>query len=86
MMDADFLIAYKDSLYDIKSDFSVVKINEYAAIGAGKNFALSILCKEHVDKQENLIEALRLSSKMCSSVDRPFVLIDTKNLEFTTKN
>ena len=86
MMDADFLIAYKDRLYDIKSDFSVVKINEHTAIGAGKNFALSISCKDYVDKQEKLIEALRHSSKMCSSVDGPFVLIDTKTLEFAIKN
>ena len=85
-MDASFFIAYKDKLYDLKPGFTVVRINEYASIGAGRDFALANLCNEQLSLEDRILSSLRMSAKMCSSVSGPFVLIDTRNLEFTIKN
>ena len=85
-MNASFFIAYKDKLYDLKSGFTSVRITERASIGAGKDFALASLCKENLPLEDRMLSALRTSAKMCSSVGGPFVLIDTKNLEFTIKD
>ena len=84
-MDATFFIAYKDKLYDLKAGFTSVRITEYASIGAGKDFALSSLSKEYLSLEERIVSALRTAAKMCSTVSGPFVLIDTKNLEFIIK-
>lgn len=85
-MNASFFIAYKDKLYDLKPGFTVVRITEYASIGAGRDFALANLCNEQLSLEDRMLSALRLSAKMCSTVGGPFVFIDTKNLEFTIKN
>ena len=73
-------------LLRIKIDFTSVRITEHASIGAGKDFALSSLSKEYLSLEERIVSALRTAAKMCSSVSGPFVLIDTKNLEFTIKD
>lgn len=84
-MKASFLVAYKDKLYSITSNFVVYKLNEYTATGAGKYFAIAHLSKDNATVQERIMKALRASSKMCQSVGGPFVLIDTRNLQFEIK-
>jgi len=41
--DSEFLISYKDKLFLIGSDKSVIEIDDYFAIGSGKDFALGSL-------------------------------------------
>ena len=76
------LLAYKDKLYCINSNFLVSKYNDFVSIGAGKSYALYHLSNGDLSTKTRLLSALKESAKRTDSVGEPFVLIDTKNLEF----
>lgn len=84
-MKVSMLIAYKDKLFAIERGFHVVRYDDYQATGSGANavkYGLSVLDKSK-DINEQLVRLLRISAKQDSNVSAPFVLIDTKKLEYT---
>ena len=74
-----FLLAYRDTLFQIDGRLGVSRIEHYAAIGAGEYYVLYGL--EHMDKtkpvRKQLKELLRVGSEFCPSVSGPFALVDT---------
>lgn len=82
-MDVSILIAYKDKLYKIKDSLDVVKLNEFAKSGSGGGFVSYTLIEEkHLPVRERIIKALVASARRSEAVSGPYVLIDTKNLEY----
>lgn len=81
-MDISIILAYKDSIYRIKRDFTVFGVEKYAAIGAGKSYALYSLINDGKTVQERILSALHISSKTVDSVSAPYILINTKDLKF----
>lgn len=82
-LDSRFIFAYKDQLYLINFDGTVIEIDDYVAIGSGESQALgSLLSTEGENPKERIITAIKASAATDIYVDYPIVLIDTKNTEF----
>lgn len=85
-LDVSIILAHKDSLYRISSDLSVIKLNEYAVSGAGRDYTYYALKSLPItDPKERILKCLCESARRCDSVSAPFVLIDTKHLEYEMK-
>ena len=83
-MDAEILLAYKSELFEICSNFTICKYEDYQAIGNASNYAHFILAntnKNH-DVNQRIIKALDIVSKHSQHVSRPYILIDTKNQDY----
>ncbi|MBQ0099097.1 MAG: hypothetical protein KBS91_00920 [Firmicutes bacterium] len=76
------IIAYKDKCYCVRSSLKVIRITKFIADGAGGDYAFYNLSCEHELVRARLLKALRTSAVLCESVSKPFVLIDTKKLEY----
>ena len=82
-IEVSILLIYKDEMYQIFSDLRVIHLNENATIGAGASYAnYALFNMTHLPVRQRIVKALVESSKRCDSVEGPFVLIDTKNLEY----
>ena len=82
-LEVSFLLAHDNNLYFIGHELNVVKINNFAKIGAGKgcvDYALSSF--NYLPARERIIKALVESANITESVSGPYVLIDTKHKEF----
>ena len=82
-LDVSILLAHKNKMYEITSELDVIHHNENASIGAGTyyvNYALFGI--PNIPVKERIIKALIESAKHTESVAGPYVLIDTKNLEY----
>ena len=87
IMKCTMLIAYKDKLFEICRDLQVIRYEDYQATGSGSNavnYGLSRIDKSK-DINEQLLRLLRISAKHDTNVSAPFILIDTKDLQFTVK-
>lgn len=89
-MDSSFLFAYKDRLYSIGSDCSVIEVDDYVAIGSGANEAIgSLLSTDGEDPKKRIVKAIKASAASDIYVDYPIILVDTETSEFeivTEKN
>lgn len=87
VMKITILLAYKDKLFEICRDFQVLRYEDYQATGSGSNAVLYGLDKldKTKDIKEQLLRLLRISAKHDANVSAPFVLIDTKDLEYEIK-
>jgi len=82
-IDSRFLFAYKDQLYLINFDGTVLEIDDYAAIGSGENQALgSLLSTEDLAPEDRIITAIKASAATDIYVDYPIVLVNTIDQEF----
>ena len=83
-MKADICLAYKDVLYEISPGFAVFKYEDYQVVGRESNYAQATIMntKDSDDINERIIKALDITSVNSYHVGRPYVLIDTKNLEY----
>lgn len=82
-LEVSFLLAHDNNLYFIGHELNVIKINNFAKIGAGKgcvDYALS--CFNYLPARERIIKALVESANITESVSGPYALIDTKHKEF----
>lgn len=81
-IDSSFLFIYKDQLYSIGSDLSVLEIDDYVAIGSGANQAVgSLLSTEGEDPKSRIIKALKASAASDIYVDYPIVIIDSESMQ-----
>lgn len=89
-MDSCFLFAFEDQLYEINFDGCVIEIEDYVAIGSGKNEAIgSLLSTEGTNPEERIIKAIKASATHDLYVDYPIIMACTDNSEFeivTEKN
>ena len=84
-----YVLAYKDKIFLIDSDFDVTVLEHYVSVGSGADLTragLAELDAEDVSDSEmienRLLELLRISASYVKSVGAPFYLIDTENLEY----
>lgn len=85
----EFLLGYKDKLYKVQSDYSILEsVDNYDACGCGEDFALgSLKTTENMNlkPEEKIHLALQSASKFSVGVAPPFYIINTKDdtvLEF----
>lgn len=89
-MDSSFLFAFEDQLYEIHNDGCVLEIEDFIAIGSGKNEAVgSLLSTDGQEPEERIIKAIKASAANDIYVDYPIIMTNTKDTEFeviTEKN
>lgn len=89
-MDSSFLFAFENQLYNIHNDGSVIEIEDFIAIGSGKNEAIgNLLSTEREDPYARIIKAIKASATTDIYVDYPIILSNTRDDEFhiiTDKN
>ena len=82
-MNSSFLLAYKDRLFVIYTDSTVIEVDDYVAIGSGKNEAIgSLLSTEGQDPSVRIIKAIKASAASDIYVDYPIVLGNTEKKGF----
>ena len=82
-INSSFLFAYKDKLFLIEHDLSVIEIDDYVAIGSGSSEAIgSLLSTENDDPKIRIIKAIKASAANDIYVDYPIVLTDTETTRF----
>ena len=79
---SEFVLAYKDKVFDIAPDGTVEEIEDYIAIGSGADAALGSL-KHTIDEPvyDRLIKALDAAAESNLYVSEPYVYIDTEDGE-----
>ena len=86
-LNSSFIFAYKDRLFSIGSDCTVIEVDDYVAIGSGSNEAIgSLLSTEGLDPQERIIRAIKASVASDIYVDYPIVLACTGKESFAVIN
>lgn len=89
-IDSSFLFAFRDQLYVIGRDRSVIEVDDYVAIGSGEDQAIgSLLSTEGQSPKERIVKAIKASAAADIYVDYPIILSDTEDTEFeiiTEKN
>jgi len=80
-----FLVAYKNRLFKVESDFQVAEnLNGMDACGCGQDFALGSLFSldnHKTSTEQKILKALESAEFLSSGVSRPFILISTKSLK-----
>lgn len=78
-INSEFVIAYKDKVFDIAPDGTVEEVEDYIAIGSGADAALGSL-KHTTDEPvyDRLIKALDAAAESNLYVSEPYVCIDTE--------
>lgn len=77
-----FIVAYRDKLYQIESDFQVAELTmDYTAIGIGEKFALGALYalypNDKLTKIELVTAALECAANFSGAVSGPFEILET---------
>ena len=82
-IDSSFLFAYKDQLWVISQDKSVIEVEDYVAIGSGADQAIgSLLSTEGQSPKERIVKAIKSSAATDIYVDYPIILVDTEYGKF----
>lgn len=81
-MPISIILAYKDKLFLIMSDYLVLGIEDYCARGSGSVYTFASLSDYGLFIRERVLNGLKTSAKYCTTVSKPFVLIDTKELKY----
>lgn len=78
------MIAYKNKLFNIAADFAVIEISDYFADGYKLGFYKNAIGNINPDKDINgqLTDILSSARKHVSAVAPPYLLINTKDMEF----
>lgn len=79
-INSEFVLAYKDKIFDIAPDGTVEEVEDYIAVGSGADAALGSL-KHTVDEPvyDRLIKALDAAAESNLYVSEPYVCIDTEH-------
>lgn len=84
MLESRFILAYKDRLFLISNDGTVLEIDDYCVIGSGESEAIGSLLStgNEKDVSERIIKAIKASATHDIYVDYPIVLSNTETTEF----
>lgn len=84
-MKAKIVLAHQGSMFEICAGFLVIKYEDLQVLGEASSGAEVVLfnSKPDDDVEERLIRALDVASKYCLTVGAPYLLINTKNLEYS---
>ena len=77
--ESSFLFAYKDKLFYISGNGTVIEIDDYCAIGSGECEAIGSLLST---PEERIKKAIKASAANDIYVDYPIVITDTESTEF----
>jgi hypothetical protein len=81
--ESSFLFAYRDKLFYISGNGTVIEIDDYCAIGSGECEAIgSLLSTEGEPTEERIKKAIKASAANDIYVDYPIVISDTESCEF----
>ena len=79
MSDSSFIFAYKNLLFVIDTDFTVIEVDDFCAIGSGRNEAIgSLLSTIGENAETRIIKAIKASAANDIYVDYPIIMVDTK--------
>lgn len=83
-MDCNIILAHKGVMFNINKMFWIIRCEDFQVIGKAYASAEVVLfsTQDSEDVEERMIKALNASSKYSTLVGAPYVLIDTKNLEY----
>lgn len=83
-MKAQIILAYKDTMYEICSSFTVIKYEEFQVLGRASDYAQATLMntKETDDINQRIVRALDITADNSQYVGKPYVLIDTKKMKY----
>ena len=87
LLKINLIVAQGGKAFYINQAFQVLEIQKYVAIGTAREFCYSDLVNLDYSKDinEQLLNAMKLSSKYSASVCDPYCFINTKSLEFEFK-
>ena len=87
-MDSRFLFAYKDKLFLIPSDGSVIEIDDCVSIGSGECEAIGSLVTtvDDEDPMMRIVKAIKSSATHDIYVDYPIILTNTLDTSFKVIN
>ena len=79
-INSEFVLAYKDKIFDIAPDGTVEEVEDYIAVGSGADAALGSL-KHTINEPvyDRLIKALDAAAESNLYVSEPYVCMDTEN-------
>ncbi len=81
--DSSFIFAYKDKLFYISGNGTVIEVDDYCAIGSGECEAIgSLLSTEGEPCEERIKKAIKASAANDIYVDYPIIMTDTESAEF----
>ena len=81
--ESSFLFAYKDRLFYISANATVIEIDDYVAIGSGECEAIgSLLSTEGEPCEDRIKKAIKASAASDIYVDYPIITTDTEGCEF----
>jgi len=79
---SSLIVAYKDKMYKICSDFGVIDC-DMAVVGSGTDHAIPYLVSEKTDDvNAKMYMALQSASKFDVAVSAPYIFINTQNLSY----
>lgn len=83
-MESKYLFAFKDKLFVIGFDGSVIEVDDYIAIGSGESESIGSLLTTNSDEdpETRIIKAIKASAAHDIYVDYPIILSNTKDLGF----
>ena len=82
-MNSSYLFAFEDQLFLIGMDASVIEVEDYVAIGSGKNEAIgSLLSTENEAPEQRIVKAIKASVANDLYVDYPIILTNTETTDF----
>ena len=82
-LESTLLFAYRDRLFYISPNGTVIEVDDYCAIGSGECEAIgSLLSTEGAPCEERLKKAIKASAANDIYVDYPIVITDTEGCEF----
>ena len=83
-MKADIALAHKGVLYEICSAFGVIRYENFQALGFASKFVQATLLASgsNCDVESRIVKALDVAAANSPQVGKPYLLIDTKNLEY----
>lgn len=83
-MQAKIVLAYKDKMFLILPEFSIIRSEEFLTTGDCSNFGLSTMygVKQDSDVNEKILKALEIASNNSFLVGPPYLLVDTKEQKY----
>lgn len=82
-MASEFLFAYRDKIYELSRGLFVLEIDDYVALGSGRDSAMGSLAATVGEPvEERLLKAVVAAQNIDLAVGYPIIITDTESCEF----
>lgn len=84
-MRAIIMLAYKGVLYEVNSNFLVIRYEDFQVVGKNAEYAIATIMDADDSEpiNDNIVRALKIAGKNSLAVGAPYLLIDTKFNAYT---